>query len=79
MPPAWSEEVANAARISHSGLTPREIYTIVTWVDQGAVEGDPHNAPPPLYFEQARLVQPNRGCSEPDSRSLVVSVPQDSL
>jgi hypothetical protein len=79
MPPAWSEEVATAPPISHSGLTPREIYMIVTWVEQGAVEGDPHDAPPPLYFEQTRLLQPNRGCSEPDSGSLVVSTLQDSL
>jgi len=56
MPPLWSEDVRHSPHERGGGLTPHEIYTIVRWAEEGAVEGDPHDAPPPLYFEQARLI-----------------------
>jgi hypothetical protein len=53
MPPEWSEGVAVIPKHTNGGLTPREIYTIVIWVEQGAPEGDAHDAPFPIYFEHA--------------------------
>jgi hypothetical protein len=47
MPP-WS---SSSARIpgNYHFLTDREIETIARWVEQGALEGDPKDAPAPLY------------------------------
>jgi len=41
MPP-WTLEVRNLHRL----LTPREIETLIRWVDTGALRGDPRDAPP---------------------------------
>jgi hypothetical protein len=41
MPP-WTLEVRNLHRL----LTPREIGTLIRWVDTGALRGDPRDAPP---------------------------------
>jgi hypothetical protein len=38
-------------------LSMRDIDTIVAWVDGGAVAGDPKDAPPPAYPEEAILHQ----------------------
>jgi hypothetical protein len=38
-------------------LSMRDIDTIVAWVDGGAVAGDPKDAPPPAYPEEATLPQ----------------------
>jgi len=59
MPPAWSEDKAGLLPGKHGNLTTREISLIVTWVEEGAAAGDPHDAPPPLYFDKpARTDQP---------------------
>ena len=51
MPPWFADPVyghfANDRR-----LTPEEIATLVSWVDQGATEGDPKDAPRPLEFAE---------------------------
>ena len=54
MPPTWGDEKLRLPMENHGGLTEREISTIVTWVEQGAVAGDPHDAPPPFDFDRAR-------------------------
>src|SRR5690348_17946367 len=48
MPP-WSPGVHNLSLSTHRMLTPEETETLVKWVDQGALPGDPRDAPPPLY------------------------------
>ena len=50
--PLWSGGV-----LDHRGhpLSMREIDTLVRWVDEGAIAGDPKEAPPPVYFEEALL------------------------
>jgi hypothetical protein len=32
-----------------------DVETLVLWVEQGALAGDAKDAPPPAYFEEARL------------------------
>lgn len=76
MPPPWTEESVLVPRTNHGGLTVQEVHTIIAWVEQGAVEGDPHDAPPPLYFYQARQTgqpldfQPKRSPAPSDRRPL---------
>jgi hypothetical protein len=41
--------VAHVALPNHRVLTHREIDTIVRWVDQGALEGNPNDAPEPVF------------------------------
>jgi len=54
MPPSWGAEERWLPMEHHGGLTAREISTIISWVEQGAVAGDPHDAPPPFGFDRAR-------------------------
>ena len=54
MPPSWGAEQRWLPMENHGGLTAREISIIVAWVEQGAVAGDPHDAPPPFGFARAR-------------------------
>jgi hypothetical protein len=54
MPPSWGVEERWLPMEHHGGLTAREISTIISWVEQGAVAGDPHDAPPPFGFDRAR-------------------------
>src|SRR5712671_2249627 len=49
MPP-WHAEPGIGRFANDRRLTPPEIDTIVRWVDNGAPEGDPKAAPPPLEF-----------------------------
>ena len=51
MPP-WSGAVASQQPM----LSNREVTTLVQWVDEGAVAGDPRDAPPPAFEEEARLL-----------------------
>lgn len=53
MPP-WFVENRAIPTASHPSLRVRDIETIVKWVDEGAVAGDPKDAPPPLYDQQGR-------------------------
>ncbi len=46
MPP-WFAEPGHRALSNERRLTPAEIQTLVGWVDGGAVEGNPKDAPPP--------------------------------
>lgn len=58
------------------GLSPEQRATILAWVDQGALEGDPSIAPEPLVFEDALVwrLQEQMG-SAPDL--IVESEPYD--
>ena len=59
MPP-WQQQAAISPFVRHRILTQREIDTIVKWAEQGAMEGDPKDAPPPLYLEDwAMLFKPH--------------------
>ena len=58
---------------NHGGLTAPEISTIVAWVEQGAVAGDPHDAPPPFCFGQARQNEPSPNVLPKGSRELPFS------
>ena len=59
MPPRWSEETLPCPPTEHRGLTAREIDTIVTWVEEGALPGDPRDAPLPLYVDWAERSEPS--------------------
>jgi hypothetical protein len=50
--PLWSAGV-----LDHRGhpLSMPEIDTLVQWADEGAIAGDPKDAPPPAYFEETVL------------------------
>jgi hypothetical protein len=43
--PKWKDHI----------LSIRDAGTLIRWVDQGALEGDPNDAPFPAYVEEARL------------------------
>src|SRR5579864_5392549 len=51
MPP-WFADPAYGHFSNDRRLTPEEASTLVSWVDQGAPEGDPKDAPPPLQFTE---------------------------
>jgi hypothetical protein len=53
MPP-WS--AAGPAQRSH-GLSKDEVNTLVRWVKEGALEGNPEDAPPPAFPEEAYLLR----------------------
>ena len=54
MPP-WSPGVRYLSFTTHRLLTDRETDTIVKWVEEGAIAGDPKDAPPPLYDDLGTL------------------------
>ncbi|MBZ5576382.1 MAG: cytochrome c [Acidobacteriia bacterium] len=54
MPPWFAETPYSPVVARHPALTVREIETIVRWVDEGAVAGDPKDAPPPTYEQEGR-------------------------
>jgi hypothetical protein len=49
MPP-WFADPQHGQFANDRSLSPREIDTIVTWVDAGAPQGDPKDAPPPVEW-----------------------------
>ena len=51
MPP-WFADPAYGHFSNDRRLTPEEISTLVSWVDQGALEGDPKDAPERLEFDE---------------------------
>jgi len=51
MPP-WNGSAAGE-RKNFSFLSTREVDTVLRWVDEGAVAGDPMDAPPPAFSEEA--------------------------
>jgi len=59
MPPSWGDEELRLRSENHRRLNALEISTIVSWVEQGAVAGDSHDAPPPFDFDRARQNDPS--------------------
>jgi hypothetical protein len=53
MPP-WSGRAIPASVRDHA-MSLNDVEILVLWVEQGALAGDPKDAPPPTYFEEARL------------------------
>jgi len=51
MPP-WFADPAFGHFSNDRRLAPEEVNTLVSWVDQGALEGDPKDAPQPLEFHE---------------------------
>src|ERR1700687_3333747 len=51
MPP-WFADPAYGHFSNDRRLAPEEVNTLVSWVDQGALEGDPKDAPQPLEFSE---------------------------
>jgi hypothetical protein len=64
MPP-WFAEKGHFA--NDRSLTPDQIATLVSWVDSGAPEGNPKDAPAPLKFEDGWNIKPD----------MIVEMPKD--
>ena len=67
MPPWLAERQFVPTAAGHGRLTLRDIETIVRWVEEGALAGDPKDAPPPAYLQEGRHRDPapfSRGRSE---------------
>lgn len=45
------------------GVLQADIDTVVKWVDQGAIEGDPSKAPPPKTFTDKKLTEPTHSAT----------------
>jgi mono/diheme cytochrome c family protein len=73
MPPSWGAEERWLPKENHGGLTAQEIATIVAWVEQGAVAGDPQDAPPPFGFDRARQNEPYQDALPKGSPELPLS------
>jgi hypothetical protein len=67
MPPWFAETQGNHAFSNDRTLSAADINTLVSWVDNGAPEGDAKDAPPPLKFQQGWQIKPD----------MVVEMPQD--
>jgi hypothetical protein len=66
MPP-WHAEPGIGRFENDRRLTPAEIDTIARWADNGAPEGDPKKAPPPLTFlEGWNIGQPDKVFEMPE-------------
>jgi hypothetical protein len=65
------------------GVAQSDIDTVVKWVDQGAVEGDPSKAPPPRTFADDKLASPTHNGTiaphivAPSDRDEHVCIPVD--
>ena len=73
MPP-WFADPQYGHFSNDRSLKQEEIDTIVRWVDGGAQQGDPNDAPPPIQWAapspppaQARSPRPRRACADPAS------------
>jgi Flp pilus assembly protein TadD len=66
MPP-WKADPRNGPFVDQHPLTDSEIRLIRQWVDQGAVEGDPHDLPPARTWTEGWQV------GKPD---LIITLPQ---
>lgn len=61
MPPCYSSKEQEGQIVNRRELTPAERDTIISWVQTGAVEGDPAKAPAPLTFstDKWKIGQPD--------------------
>jgi hypothetical protein len=58
MPP-WGADPRYGHFANDPSLTQREIDTLVNWVDGGAAEGDPQQAPPPVQWAEGWRSKPD--------------------
>jgi hypothetical protein len=58
MPP-WFADEGFAKYSNDKRLSKRDVETLVAWVDKGAPEGDPKDAPPPAHFEDGWQIKPD--------------------
>ena len=58
MPP-WGADPRYGHFANDPSLTQREIDTLVNWVDSGAAEGDPQQAPPPVQWAEGWRSKPD--------------------
>jgi len=58
MPP-WFAESGYRPIADERKLSASEIETLVSWADNGAAEGNPKDAPPPVSFRDGWLLQPD--------------------
>jgi len=58
MPP-WSATAQYGPYLNDRSLKQNEIDTIVKWVDSGAPEGDPKDAPPAAQWPEGWVIQPD--------------------
>jgi hypothetical protein len=58
MPP-WGADPRYGHFANEPSLTQREIDTLVNWVDSGAAEGDPQQAPPPVQWAEGWRSKPD--------------------
>ena len=66
MPP-WFADPKQGTFLNNRSLRQSDIDTIATWVDRGAPEGDPEQAPPPVKWpEHGWLIEPEVVVSLPD-------------
>jgi hypothetical protein len=58
MPP-WFADPHYGPSLNDRSLTQSEIEAIARWADEGAPEGDPHDAPPPVTWPEGWLIEPD--------------------
>jgi hypothetical protein len=59
MPPWFAEPQGTHAFANDRRLTPADLNTLVSWVDNGAPEGEAHDAPPPMKFQDGWQIKPD--------------------
>lgn len=77
MPP-WHADQRYGDFRNDARLSQRDIDTIVTWVDQGAPEGDPKHLPPiPDYIDGWRIGTPDQVFSMSEEHTIEPGAPDD--
>jgi hypothetical protein len=75
MPPWFIDKKVGIQHFSNDeSLTDQQIATIVKWVDDGALQGDPADMPPPRQFPDGQAWQADIG--KPD---LTITLPKDVM
>ncbi|HLK50792.1 MAG TPA: cytochrome c [Bryobacteraceae bacterium] len=59
MPPWFAEPQGSHAFSNDRRLSAADLNTLVSWVDNGAPEGDAKDAPPPLKFQDGWQIKPD--------------------
>ncbi|MDE3159203.1 MAG: cytochrome c [Acidobacteriota bacterium] len=67
MPPWFAEPQGTHSFSNDKTLSTRDLNTLVSWVDNGAPEGNPNDAPPPLQFTDGWNIKPD----------IVIEMPED--
>lgn len=65
MPP-WFADPKYGHFMNDRSLSERDIHTIVSWVDEGAPEGDPKDKPAPVHWKEGWNIQPDIVFQMPD-------------